>query len=264
MEKIYLIPPPSGTGDLPFRLSLSGITYPDPNYGIQRKRSGICVVEYIVSGSGTVIYGGEKQVLKKGDAYLLSAGKEHMYFSDKKDPWEKKWMNVSGELCKNLVELYGLGRTFCFHDTDIEYLFDELFEFLDSNSDGDKINNFGAITFHKILQRFSANLSGNDISAASKVKSYIDTNIYARINARSVADRFGFSVSQLGRLFKSDYNTTVYSYILDQKISAAEKLLKNSSLPVKEIADMLNFTDEHYFCNIFKKKRGISPGKIRK
>ena len=264
MEKIYLIPPPTSPNNLPFKLSLSGITYPDPGYGIMRKRSGIYVVEYVVSGHGTVISDGERQRIGKGDVYLLTAGKEHRYFSDKKDPWEKKWMNVSGELCKSLIELYGLGRTFYFHGIDIEYLFDELFEFLDNNSDGNKINAFGAVTFHKILQRLSESLNGSEISAAAKAKSYIDANIYTSINAGSVADKFGFSVSQLGRLFKSEFGTTVYSYILEQKISMAEKLLKNSSLPVKEIADILNFTDEHYFCNIFKKKRGVSPGKIRK
>ena len=32
----------------------------------------------------------------------------------------------------------------------------------------------------------------------------------------------------------------------------------------KEIAETLGFTDEHYFNNIFKKKRGITPGKARK
>ena len=27
---------------------------------------------------------------------------------------------------------------------------------------------------------------------------------------------------------------------------------------------MLKFTDEHYFCSIFKKKRGETPGEYRK
>ena len=99
---------------------------------------------------------------------------------------------------------------------------------------------------------------------AQNVKSFIDCNIYRKINAELVAEKFRFSVSQLSRLFKREYGATVYNYILEQKIATAEKLLQNSSLTVKQIADMLNFTDEHYFCNIFKKKRGVTPGRIRK
>ncbi|MFR7854709.1 MAG: AraC family transcriptional regulator [Acutalibacteraceae bacterium] len=33
---------------------------------------------------------------------------------------------------------------------------------------------------------------------------------------------------------------------------------------MREISDMLKFTDEHYFCNIFKKKRGVTPARYRR
>ena len=42
--------------------------------------------------------------------YILPAGFEHRYYSDKKEPWKKKWMNVSGELCERLIEIYGIDK----------------------------------------------------------------------------------------------------------------------------------------------------------
>ena len=127
-----------------------------------------------------------------------------------------------------------------------------------------EINNFGAVIFHRIVQKLAENTEKKEENPAEKIKKYIDGNIYDKINAKSVARASGFSVSQIGRLFKNEYGTTVYSYILEQKIKAAEKLLKNSSLSIKETASILNFTDEHYFCNIFKRKRGMTPGEFRK
>ena len=114
------------------------------------------------------------------------------------------------------------------------------------------------------MQRLADSSEKKHISIAANIKNFIDGNIYSKINAELVAERFGFSVSQLGRLFKKEYGVTVYSYILGQKSDMADRLPKSSSLSLKEIADILGFTDEHYFNNIFKKKRGITPGKVRK
>ena len=264
MEKIFFLSAGSGNKAAAFEVSLSGITYPDPNYKVHRKCSDLFVVEYVSDGEGTVICGGKEYHIKKGDAYILPEGKEHRYYSDRTNPWTKKWFNVSGTLCKKLLSAYGIENTVCFHNTSIDTLFDEFFDYCSENTDVGDIYENGAIIFHRIVQSLAANAKDNTESAAEKIKNYIDGNIYEKLTAESVAGNAGFSVSQLGRVFKAEYGETVYSYILEQKIRTAENLLKNSVLSVKEISDMLKFTDEHYFCNIFKKKRGVTPGKFRK
>ena len=103
MEKIFLIPPSDMSDKLPFRLTLAGITCPDADYKIYRECSELYVIEYVEKGAGTVICGGESYRIEKGDVYILPAGFEHRYYSDKKEPWKKKWMNVSGELCERLT-----------------------------------------------------------------------------------------------------------------------------------------------------------------
>lgn len=264
MEKIFFLSAGNGNKAAAFEVSLAGITYPDPNYKVHRKCSDLFVVEYVSDGEGTVICGGKEYHIKKGDAYILPAGKEHRYYSDRTNPWTKKWFNVSGTLCKKLLSAYGIENTVCFHNTSIDTLFDEFFDYCSENTDVGDIYENGAIIFHRIVQNLAANAKDNTESAAEKIKNYIDGNIYEKLTAESVASNAGFSVSQLGRVFKAEYGETVYSYILEQKIRTAENLLKNSVLSVKEISDMLKFTDEHYFCNIFKKKRGVTPGKFRK
>ena len=143
-------------------------------------------------------------------------------------------------------------------------MFDEFFDFCLRETDINRINEKGALIFHRIVQRLAANSQKESENPAAEIKAYIDGNIYEKLTAASVAQNAGFSVSQLGRIFKLDYGETVYSYNLEQKIRTAEILLKNSGLSVKEISDMLKFTDEHYFCNIFKKKRGVTPARFRR
>lgn len=264
MEKMFFLSAPDGAGTSVFEVSLAGITYPDPDYKIFRKCSELYVVEYITDGEGTVICGGREFHPKKGDVYILPKGKEHRYFSSPDNPWEKKWMNISGALCEGLISVYGIEDTFYFPDSSVGGLFDEFFEFCGQNTDIYKINEFGAVIFHRIVQRLSANAEKNVRNAAKETKRYIESNIYEKLSAESAAKNAGFSVSQIGRIFKKEYGKTVYSYILDRKIDTAENLLGNTSLSVKEISDMLHFTDEHYFCNIFKRKRRMTPGEYRR
>lgn len=264
MEKFFYISAKNQYDTSVFTVALAGITYPDPTYKVYRESSEVCVAEYVSDGSGTVIYNGNEYQIKKGDAYILTSGKNHKYYSDNNNPWTKKWFNISGELCESLLSVYGIENKVVFHNASIGEIFDEFFDFCTKNTEVDKIDEFGAVIFHRIVQSLAANAKDNTGSAAEEIKRYIDGNIYERLTAASVARNAGFSVSQLGRIFKSEYGETVYSYILEQKIRTAENLLKNTGLTVKEVSDLLKFTDEHYFCNIFKKKRGVTPSRYRR
>ena len=89
-------------------------------------------------------------------------------------------------------------------------------------------------------------------------------HLYSKITINDIAKYVSLSVSQLNRLFKKEYGTTIYSYLLDCRIETAKSILKGTAMSVSEIAEKLNFTDEHYFSNIFKQQTGISPSKYRR
>jgi len=63
------------------------------------------------------------------------------------------------------------------------------------------------------------------------------------------------------RLFKQYSGMAPGEYRLSRKISRAKKLLSSGSMSVEEVAYSLGFTECGYFCKLFKKKTGISPGK---
>ncbi len=47
-------------------------------------------------------------------------------------------------------------------------------------------------------------------------------------------------------------------------MSIAERLLRDTVLPVKEVATQLGYEDAHYFSGLFKKEKGVSPAAFRK
>lgn len=68
---------------------MAGITYPDPAYEILVYRRPLCVFEYVLSGRGHIERNGSTLTVNAGDAYILTAGTYHHYYSDKVDPWTR-------------------------------------------------------------------------------------------------------------------------------------------------------------------------------
>lgn len=267
----YIIPflPGSLPNEDLFRIEMAGITYPDPKYRIERKNSPIMCLEYIIRGKGTLLVNGKHYSAGQGDVYLLAPGTDHLYYSDPEDPWEKIWMNIQGSLCETLIHGYGLANQVVFPDCALYAMFQQFLSICEDRSKpARQIGEQASLFMHELLQKLAARLDssiqpGHNTGAAWNMKEYIDNHICEKLSLPVLAQTINLSPSQAGRLFKCAYKKTPYEYILARKIDTACLLLKNTGLSVKEIAYRLNFADEHYFCNVFRKRTGKTPGSYR-
>ncbi len=267
MEEIESFVLDNNSRTLPFYVELAGITFPDPNYEIYRECSEFYVIEYIISGNGYVNVNDEQFYVSAGDVYLLPIGCKCHYYSDSNTPYTKIWMNVNGELCKHLLQAYNLHNKFHFENVDLYQYFQN---FINICKDKSQQNNVifarcSTIFFEIIQALHTAYHEENSINEyVLTAKHYCDMNIYEKTSVDNVANAVNLSVSQLNRLFKKEFNTTVYSYILNCRIEMAKSLLKGTAMSISQISDKLNFADEHYFSNIFKKKTSMTPSEYRK
>lgn len=251
---------------LPFYVELAGITYPDPNYEIHRECSEFYVLEYIIDGGGYVNVNNKSFYVSAGDVYLLPLGCNCQYSADPNTPYTKIWMNINGELCKQLLHIYKLQDKYHFENIDLYPQFERFLELCKNqtwpNHDFSKCSNI----FFEIIQALYNHCYQEAVvnEYVIKAKQYCDMNIYEKITVTDVAEAVNLSVSQLNRLFKKEFDTTVYSYILNCRIEMSKSLLKGTAMSIFQISDKLNFADEHYFSNIFKKKTGITPSEYRK
>jgi len=79
-----------------------------------------------------------------------------------------------------------------------------------------------------------------------------------------IAYQCGISTSGLRKIFKDNVGISMSEYRLQFKLNKAKYLLESTNLPIKEIADTLNFYDAAYFCKVFKKYTGMSPKQFTK
>ena len=64
--------------------------------------------------------------------------------------------------------------------------------------------------------------------------------------------------------FKAEVGITPYQYLLKRKMSIAKRLLRDTALPIREVALQLGYEDAHYFSGLFKKETGMPQGRFRR
>ena len=95
-------------------------------------------------------------------------------------------------------------------------------------------------------------------------KQYILDNIDRAPSVADVAAYCYLSNKQFTRLFRSAEGVSPGEYILRQRVQRLEKLLRESSLSLKQISQQMHFGSEHYLNAFFKKYAGMPPGEYRK
>lgn len=91
------------------------------------------------------------------------------------------------------------------------------------------------------------------------VKKYINEHIEEKLTLNKVAEVFNISPNYLSVLFSKNNDIGFTDYINQRKVEAAKDLMKNGTLRIYEISDILGFESAFYFSRVFKKVVGVSP-----
>lgn len=98
----------------------------------------------------------------------------------------------------------------------------------------------------------------------AKAKSFLREHFTENIGIDTVAEQVGLSVSHFSVLFKQDTGVTFLEYLTNLRVDHACLLLNTTDLKTYEIANMVGYTDQRYFSQVFKKHVNLTPSQYRK
>lgn len=136
----------------------------------------------------------------------------------------------------------------------------------------EQINNFHTLEelspwLNDVMNRFiSYVFDFTDIKHADvmhRVIRYIRENYGKKLTLDEIADSVYWSKSYLSKVFKDEMGQTITAYISSVRIEKSKALLRDTQLPLVEVASAVGFDDQSYFTKTFRKLTGISPGKYR-
>jgi AraC-like DNA-binding protein len=97
-----------------------------------------------------------------------------------------------------------------------------------------------------------------------QVKSFLDSHWYQSISLDNLSEMFKMSKSHLSHQFQKFFNTSITNYIIQQRMSAAQRRLYDLNVRPGEIAQEVGYPDIYSFSRQFKKYFGFSPSMYRK
>lgn len=115
------------------------------------------------------------------------------------------------------------------------------------------------LDYQNTLLNCSASLN---ITAA---RQYIDKHYTEPdFSLNKAAEALCISACHFSTIFKKATGGTFISYLTNLRIQKARELLRNTNLPVYEIAERCGYDAPAYFSTLFKKTVGVSPNDYRK
>ena len=98
---------------------------------------------------------------------------------------------------------------------------------------------------------------------ARRVCDYIESNFDQKISLDSLAAMTGLSRDHFARAFHQSVGMPPHSYLLRRRLDQVERLLRETQLPLSQIALATGFSDQSHLARHFRRQTGMSPSHAR-
>jgi AraC-like DNA-binding protein len=107
------------------------------------------------------------------------------------------------------------------------------------------------------------NRGGLAPARANRICEYIDSHLQENIALEVLAEIAQLSVHHFARAFRQTLGIPPHNYIVQRRVGHAQQLLRNTDLPLSEIAIVAGFTDQSHLARHFRTITGVSPSLTR-
>ena len=97
-----------------------------------------------------------------------------------------------------------------------------------------------------------------------EVINYINSHYTENLCLTDLAYRYGLSSNYFSTIFKKKTGSTFIHYLTSLRIAESERLLRETSLTIREISEHVGYYSTSFFIRTFKKIKGITPSEYRR
>lgn len=228
---------------------------------------------YLVKGSTRYFIGSEIFVLNAGEMVFVPKGAFHSTYNEQKCEQDRILLEFDDEFVgddyKYYIRALSQNKHIIFPSNEIKRV-EELLnkmaeESLKVHHDYVEMQKLYLRELLLIISRYrlkdnKAKFSDAFLLVEAAMK-YISENVDADLSLKTLSKKYSVSPNHFSTQFKKISGITLSEYINISKVSAAEKMLKKSNIPIAKIAMRCGFNDSNYFAAVFKKYKGITPKK---
>ena len=92
---------------------------------------------------------------------------------------------------------------------------------------------------------------------------FVQNHYQEDISLQDVAHIMNYSDAYFCKLFKQSFDKNFTAYLAEFRVEKAKLLLKDMTVNVREISELVGYRDSNYFAKVFKRIVGITPSEYR-
>lgn len=231
---------------------------------------------YIWDGKGKVGISGIEYPLDVGDFYLTGKGVSHWQTSDDIHPMSEMCLRIqphgSAVNDSQIMQILDY-RHFPIKDDGslLSILYTIFEEALEDKSFSEDMICLNISRFVYSFSRFFTKISlekleysqDPDMIRMNLINTYIYDHLESQLTCDEIAKQVFLCKRQLTRIMVKYTGTSPHKYIMSLRLEKAFSLIKNTSLPLKEIAPITGFSNEFHLSTAIKKHYSVTPKEIR-
>ncbi|WP_195963793.1 AraC family transcriptional regulator [Clostridium cuniculi] len=254
-----------------FEMSLDecGIEQGIPGFGYKYEVLKDAVIHYISKGYGTFKINDEVYNLKQGDIFILLKGMNVEYIASMDEPWEYYWIGFSGSKaneCLNRTAIIESYAASCKEDSKIPYIILNMCEisktYNPSCSDDILLLKELYSLLYALIEEFPKPFEYKDKELHAYIQeaiNFINSNYMNSITVNEIANHVNLSRSYLYKMFIKNLKISPQKYLINLRMYKATLLLKNTKIPIGEVASKVGYSDSLLFSKTFSKYFSMSP-----
>ena len=254
------------TRGAPFGLRSVGHARFRPGYGTPRRIVDFVHLIWTVAGTGYMEKFRREQAIPPGYVGLFLPGAEHRLYAQA-DIWEYRWVTIDGLYARELVSGFPFsGEPFPVGKCPKSF-------FLRLEREAQRIGlaeQFQAtVSLYALLVYIAQKKSGScksteDTSLASRaIRIMEQMTTDSAIGIRQIADQMAVHRSVFSRIFRTEIGIAPKEYLDSLRLRTVLTLLKETTLPIGQVALQAGFASSNYMAKYFRKKMAISPTGFR-
>ena len=254
-----------------FEMSLDecGIEQGIPGFGYKYEVLKDAVIHYISKGYGTFKINDEVYNLKQGDIFILLKGMNVEYIASIDEPWEYYWIGFSGSKANECLKRTAIIESYaasCKEDSKIPHIILNMCEisktYNPSCSDDILLLKELYSLLYALIEEFPKPFEYKDKELHAYIQeaiNFINSNYMNSITVNEIANHVNLSRSYLYKMFIKNLKISPQKYLINLRMYKATLLLKNTKIPIGEVASKVGYSDSLLFSKTFSKYFSMSP-----
>lgn len=224
---------------------------------------------HLVSGGKTRLRTGQAVdvLLGDGDVFMTWPGEPFTYFDETKSGPESwvYWIRLAGPLAREFAAAMGFSTETTFLKADKPQQARKLITVLmdQARGYGNSTDLDAVATLYKLAGccRHKTHKPAHKLVLARRVVQFMAGHKW--MNIEQVCAAFNISRSSLFLHFRKAYGKSPVEMLIEMRIEHARKMLRETNVPVGEVALASGYSDVVHFTHVFSSRVGAAPGAYR-